>query len=228
MSGHTIRVDPHVHTSASYDASGSIRETLSQAHNSDLDAVAITDHDTTVASREALELAGGYDITVVPGVEITTDGGHLLALGVLDHPPIGHPFPETVDWVRDRGGLAIVPHPFQVTRHGVRKRDLSECDGIEVFNAWAMTGIQNRRARAYASAYDHPPIGASDAHEPAMIGRGYTEIVSQEIRGEPTADEVLDAFRSGPTRAVGQQITTRKYLGKYTKAMGRQVLERVR
>jgi len=225
----TLRLDPHVHTDASYDGSGSIEAVLSRAEDAALDAVAITDHDSTIAAREACELADDYAVTVVPGVEITTDSGHLLALGVRERPAVGTAFTDAVAWVRDRDGLAIVPHPFQVTRHGVRKRELTDCDGLEVFNAWAMTGIQNRRARAYAAAHGYPQVGASDAHDPRMVGRGYTEIVAPAVAGDDlTADDVLDAFRTGRTRAAGQQTPTRKYVGKYTRAVGRQVLERVR
>lgn len=72
MSGRTVDFDPHVHTDASYDADGTVGEVLGHCHNSPLDAVAITDHDTTVAAREALERQHRYDVTVVPGVEVST------------------------------------------------------------------------------------------------------------------------------------------------------------
>jgi predicted metal-dependent phosphoesterase TrpH len=220
--------DPHVHTEASYDASGSVEAVLSRAESVGLDAVAITDHDTTVGAREACRVADEYDVTVVPGVEVTTDSGHLLALGVRDRPAVNTPFADTVEWVRDSGGVAIVPHPFQVTRHGVRKRDLADCDGLEVFNAWAMTGIQNRRARAYADARGYPQVGASDAHDPRMVGRGHTEVHAGVDSDHLTPATVLDAFREGETCAVGRQTPTRKYVGKYTKAVGLQVLQHVR
>jgi len=228
MSGErTIRVDPHVHTDASYDAEGSVHEVLGYCHNSSLDAVAITDHDTTVAAREALEQQDRYDVTVVPGVEISTADGHLLALGVVDRPPIGRSLAESVRWVRAEGGVAVVPHPFQVSRHGVRKRDFVPCDGIEVFNAWSMTGIQNRRAEAFASERDCPALGGSDAHDPSMIGQGYTEIEVTLSDGELTPVRILDGIRAGRTRAVGDTTSKTKYLSKYTRSVRHQMAKRV-
>ena len=89
MTGRTVRLDAHVHTDASYDAEGTVREVLAYGHNADIDAIAVTDHDTTVAARRALELQGAYDVTVLPGVEVSTAAGHVLGLGgddVRNHP----------------------------------------------------------------------------------------------------------------------------------------------
>ena len=176
MTDRTVRLDPHVHTDASHDAEGTVREVLAYGHNADVDAIAVTDHDTTVAAREALELQAAYDVTVVPGVEVSTAAGHVLALGVRKRPRVGRPLVDTVARIRRRGGLAVIPHPFQVSRHGVRKAAIDDCDGIEVFNAWAMTGIQNRRADAFATRHGYPKLAGSDAHDPGTVGSAYTEV----------------------------------------------------
>ena len=44
--GRTVLVDPHVHTAASFDAGTTPERLLAAARDSDLDAVAVTDHDT--------------------------------------------------------------------------------------------------------------------------------------------------------------------------------------
>lgn len=168
----TVRLDPHVHTDASPDAEGTVHEVLAYAHNREVDAVAITDHDTTVGARRALEVQKRYD--------------------------------ETVAWIRARGGLAVAPHPFQVSRHGVRKADIGDCDGVEVFNAWAMTGLQNRRADAFAARRGHPKLGGSDAHDPATVGNAYTEV--DVGTASSTAGEILEAVAAGRTRAVGRRL----------------------
>ncbi len=221
MTATTLRFDPHVHTEASRDADGTVHEVLAYAHNRDLDAVAITDHDTTVGARRALAVADHYDVTVVPGVEVSTADGHLLGLGVRDRPAVGRPLSETVAWLRDRGGVAVIPHPFQVSRHGVRKADIDDCDGIEVFNAWAMTGVQNRRARAYATRHRYSRLGGSDAHDPAAVGRAYTTV--RVADATPTADAILEAVAAGRTRAVGETTSTRRYVRKFTRAVGRRL-----
>lgn len=217
----TIRLDPHVHTAASYDADGTVHEVLGYCHNRGVDAVAITDHDTTVGARRALAASHWYDVLVIPGVEVSTADGHVLGLGLTERPPVGDPLSATVDWIRDRDGLAIVPHPFQISRHGVRRRDLADCDGLEAFNAWSVTGVQNRRAAAYAARHGYPALGGSDAHEPSMVGRGITEVTVD--RDDPSAEDVLGAVADGRTRAVGETAATRRYLRKYGRAAGRRL-----
>lgn len=211
MTGRTVRFDPHVHTDASHDATGSVEEVLDRCEEAALDAVAITDHDTAVAARRALEVADRYDVVVVPGVEISTAAGHLLALGVEREPPAGRPFAATVEWVRERGGLAIVPHPFQRTRHGVPERAIRDCDGIETRNAWAVTGVRNRRAAAFARREGYPALGASDAHWPATVATAHTAV---SVEGVATADRVLGAIADGRCRPAGRTASNGAYLRK--------------
>lgn len=107
-----------------------------------------------------------------------------------------------------RGGLAIVPNPFQRTRHGVPARALADRDGVEVFNAWAMTGVQNRRAGAFARRRGYPGLGSSDAHHPEAVGTAYTELA---VDGGLT---VLDAIERGRCRAVAESTPTVDYVRK--------------
>jgi len=217
MTGQVVRFDPHVHTSASADGTGSVENVLTSCRDRGLDAVAITDHDTTTAARRALDIQDRYDVLVVPGVEISTADGHLLALGIVADPPRNRPLATTVDWIRDRDGLAIIPHPFQRTRHGVSRHVIDDCDGIETFNAWAMTGLQNHRAAALANRRGYPGLGASDAHRPGMVGTAHTELVVEEL----TEEALLAAIAAGRCRAVGQSTTIGAYLRKFATAFFR-------
>ncbi|MFC6726396.1 PHP domain-containing protein, partial [Halobium palmae] len=83
----TIRVDPHVHSEASYDASDPVELILEQSAEIGLDAVVVTDHDVLHESIRAAELAPEYGLVGIPGVEVSTADGHLLAIGVDEMPP---------------------------------------------------------------------------------------------------------------------------------------------
>ncbi|TKX74107.1 histidinol-phosphatase [Halorubrum sp. GN11_10-6_MGM] len=124
MSRVTVSVDPHVHSEGSYDGHEPVELILEHAAEIGLDAVVITDHDVIRESKRAAEIAPEYGLIGIPGVEVSTAHGHLLAIGVERMPPRGRPYAETVRWVRERGGVAIVPHPFQRSRHGVRQRNI--------------------------------------------------------------------------------------------------------
>ena len=223
-----IRLDPHVHTDASHDCNTALTEVLAAAREADLDAIAITDHDEMGESLRAVEMAPEYGLTAVPGVEVSTSVGHLLALFVTDRPAAGDSLAATVRAVRERGGITVVPHPFQMSRHGIRKRRLlatdADVDAIEVFNAWTMTGVQNRRARRFAARDSYARIGASDAHTAAMVGRAYTvlELPAAAVEGESGVDRehLRSALTSGTTRPDGEGATVAQYVGKYARSLG--------
>ena len=120
----TVRIDPHVHSDGSYDGHEPVELILEHAADIGLDAVVITDHDTMGESRRAAALAPEYGLIGIPGVEVSTANGHLLAIGVDRMPPRRESYTDTVAWIREHGGVAIVPHPFQRSRHGVRRRDI--------------------------------------------------------------------------------------------------------
>ena len=216
MSRVTVSIDPHVHSDDSYDGHEPVELILEHAAEIGLDAVVITDHDVIGESKRAAAIAAEYGLIGIPGVEVSTAHGHLLAVGVERMPPRRRPYDETVAWIREHGGVAIVPHPFQRSRHGVRERnipvpdsgdgevdanaagadvttaaaevvDTPEVDAIEVFNAWLFTGYRNRRARRFAAEHGYPGVAASDAHLLKYVGRAFTEV---EIEGRESVDAV--------------------------------------
>jgi predicted metal-dependent phosphoesterase TrpH len=208
-----LRIDTHVHSDASYDGHDPVELVLEHAADIGLDGVVITDHDVMHASLRAAELAPSYGLVGIPGVEVSTSNGHLLAVGVEEMPPHRSPLGETVSWVRERGGVAVVPHPFQRSRHGVSKRTLKGCevDAVEVYNSWLFTGYKNRRARRFAERRHYPGVAGSDAHTVPFVGRAYTEVDA----AARSADAVLDAIRRGETAARGRRqplpVSSRHY-----------------
>lgn len=217
--GVTVSIDPHVHSEGSYDGSEPVELILEQAAEVGLDAVAITDHDTIAESRRAADLASDYGLVGMPGVEVSTAHGHLLALGVDELPPVGAPFEPTVQAIRDSGGAAVVPHPFQRSRHGVRKRHLDDCDALEVYNAWLFTGYRNRRARRFAARYGYPGVAGSDAHSANWVGRAYTDV---EIEGVDSvrrvdADDIVHALRREPADIHGRHAPIHRSAYHYSK-----------
>ncbi len=77
-------VDFHVHTPGSQDAKpenyGSPADIVRAAIAAGLDAIAITDHNTAAWCSSVAEAASGTSLVVLPGVEISTTEGHLLAI----------------------------------------------------------------------------------------------------------------------------------------------------
>ncbi|ELY59169.1 PHP domain-containing protein [Natronococcus amylolyticus DSM 10524] len=215
-------IDFHVHSDDSYDGHEPIELVLEHAADIGLDGVVITDHDEIGESLRAAEIAPEYGLVGIPGVEVSTRHGHLLAIGVEERPDPGQPFVETVETVRDLGGVAIVPHPFQRSRHGVRKRHIRDADAIEVYNSMLFTGYRNRRARTFARRREYPEIGASDAHYLPNVGRAYTEILVTPDAANPTkaeidGDDLIDAILEGRTQIRGKRTPVYKSSIQYAK-----------
>lgn len=224
--GLTLEIDPHVHSEDSYDGHEPIEFILGHASDIGLDGVVITDHDQISESLRAAELAPEYGLVGIPGTEVSTAAGHLLAIGVEQCIPRGRPFKETIERVRELGGIAVVPHPFQRSRHGVRKRHIDDCDGIEVYNSMLFTGFRNRRANTFAERRDYPKLGASDAHSLRNVGRAYTEIHLPDVDpavspADVDGKAVIEAIRNGETDLRGKRTPIHRSARMYAKAAGR-------
>jgi predicted metal-dependent phosphoesterase TrpH len=222
MDDPSFAVDPHVHSEGSYDGREPVDLLLEHAADIGLDCVVVTDHDEIEESLRAARLAPDYGLVGVPGVEVSTADGHLLAIGVAECPDPGRPLPDTVARVREWGGVAVVPHPFQRTRHGVPRRRLAgvDVDGIETYNAWLFTGYRNRRAATFARRYGHADLAGSDAHSVGTVGRAYTAL-DLPTDGSVTGDDVVGAIRRGDTLVHGQRAPLARCAGHYLKGAAR-------
>ena len=76
-------IDLHTHTTPdSDDSSLSIGELIEVSKKCGLDGICITNHDRFLSIKESISLSKTYDFLVIPGVEITTDEGHLITFGL--------------------------------------------------------------------------------------------------------------------------------------------------
>ena len=204
-----LSVELHTHSSLSYDGRDPVELLLEQAAAVGLDALAVTDHDELDASLRAAELAPEYGLIGIVGMEVTCAAGHVLALGIREPIPKGLPFDETLDRIREQGGTAVVPHPFQESRHGVlehiSKDELATADAIEVYNSRLLTGRSNRQAERFARRRGLPMTAGSDAHIAEMVGQAVTNVDADD-RSE---DAILEAIRDGRTTVEGERTPWR-------------------
>jgi hypothetical protein len=102
----------HVHTDRSADASGTIEEIVAAATAADLDFVIVADHTTSAGAADRVETAWHDTVLVIAGEEISTDSGHLLALGLRSHPyALGPAADQALRDIEALGGVAFVAHP---------------------------------------------------------------------------------------------------------------------
>lgn len=170
------RADLHMHTNAS-DGAATVQAVLDHIakHLPQLDVIAITDHDRVEASLWAYEHQERYPFEVVPGLEVTSSEGHVLAWWVTEKIPAGMPLEDTVQAVHAAGGVAVLAHPFHFhvgeTKTGMRRyvRDVdlirrAEFDAVEVVNAGTILPGINLYARLACRDLGLATVGNSDAH----------------------------------------------------------------
>lgn len=215
--------DLHIHTVYSYDGTASVPAVLVQAKKVGLDVIAITDHDEIKGALKAFDLAPEFGIEVIPGIEITTAEGDLLALFVTQKIKPGQSLLETILNVGEAGGICIAPHPMargagmkslsgasilRALDHPVASRILI---GIETYNATALDRESNHLAQKLWE--ECPPIaqvGNSDAHVSHAIGLGATEFLGD------TAAHLLDALWIGATDVRrGEPLSSAQILGSW-------------
>lgn len=218
-----LRCDLHIHSDFSRDGESTIEEILARALQVGLDVVAITDHDTIEGALHALTLS--TPVLVIPGIEISTRQGHLIALGITRPIPPDLDFLETVARVRIMGGLTILPHPYHQWRHGAAlkvKTAIKAVDAVEVFNSRYIIGSANWKAEKRARSLNKPRVAGSDAHNARFVGYGQTL-----IDAEPTVDAILKAIKEGKTSIEGRMTPFTTYALQSIKAAERKIKRRV-
>ena len=176
--------DLHCHSHFSADGVSSPEALIAAARRKGLHGFAMTDHNTGEAVDymifKGLMRADGQPVDgflIIPGVEVTTDEGHLLCLGArLPDNLKGLPAKEVCERIHAAGGLAIPPHPYDIFRAGIRHKvlDTLPIDALEVFNAATTLHRYNKKAFKYAQERGLPMTSSSDAHHEDAVGAAYT------------------------------------------------------
>jgi predicted metal-dependent phosphoesterase TrpH len=199
-----IRMDLHVHSRLSPDSTLTLLDIVNQLGLVGLQGFALTDHNTVAGHAALRDLGREYPkLRFIPGIEVSTEEGHLLVYGTSEPPPIYHPLAETLDWVRDRDGVAVLAHPLRWS-HGVGARvaERAAVAAFEGVNGHTST-LANARAELIASRRGLGTTGGSDAHEIRDIGRAYTEFPAEVS----TLDELIGALRHGHVSGAGDSLT---------------------
>jgi hypothetical protein len=187
--------DLHTHTVHS-DGKLTVPELAVLAARRGLDFLAVTDHNTVSHHAELAAAARRYGIILLPGQEVTTDGGHAGALGDVGWIDFREEPDAWLDATEAAGGLLSVNHPFagpvSWARPMRRRPPL-----LEVWH-WSWLDLRWNLPLSWWLAWDPAaiPVGGSDWHQEgsdAPPGRPTTWV---ECEGDQPAD-VLDGLRAG-------------------------------
>lgn len=208
------KADIHIHTVHS-DGLATIEQVFDFVENeTDLDVIAITDHDMFDGADEARNLAArrNYRFQVLTGMEVTTIEGHLLVLGIDKPVRSLQGLDKTIAQVHEQGGIVIAPHPMSwlirsIGRNGLLRihrnpHDEVYFDGFESLNPSLAGRVVAKQARALNQrVLQLPETAGSDSHVLQTIGSAVTVFPGK------TAEDFLRALKAKQTTIEGHYWT---------------------
>ena len=193
-----MKLDLHIHSQYSEDGIGSPKEIIKNLKKKGLQGMAITDHNSIKGSLKALKVAP-KDFIIIPGVEISTLDGHMIALDIKENIKRGLTIEETVKQIIDLGGIPIVPHLFR-NMSGIKEEKLltikKKLSAIEVFNSCSVYNSNLKTAQC-AKEYNLGGTGGSDSHVPEYAGYGYTIVNTTDFSKDAVISEITKGMTWG-------------------------------
>lgn len=204
MSG-GLRADLHIHTREAepfiaYDARGVIARAAREGYR----VLSISNHDTMTFNDELVAYARDLGIVLIPGVEVTVEGRHVLVYNAdVEVDKIttfaGLKRYRTPEW------LVVAPHPFFPAAYCLREKLWQEVelfDAIEFSHFYTPRVDFNRAAVKLARALGLPLIGTSDSHFDDQFGTTFSL-----IDATPTVESVLSAVKGGHVSIVSRPLS---------------------
>lgn len=201
-----LRADFHSHSNYSRDSVIGPDAFVDTCVRKGVTCIAVTDHNEIegafVIQKLASERAAGR-LKVVVGEEVKTAEGEIIGLFLKELVPRGMSPEDTVEAIHEQGGLAVIPHPYDVFRRSVLtdeaiERVKTQVDAIEGFNCRNILSKHDQRARDTAAEVDKPITLGTDSHCPWEIGGALLELDDFD-----TPQELLQSLRGG--RIIGHR-----------------------
>lgn len=198
-----LKLDLHLHSKYSEDGAGSPLEIIKIIQKKGLNGMAVTDHNNIEGALEALKVAP-KNFIVIPGVEISTLDGHMIALNVRENIPKKLSSEETVEKIIEIGGTPIVPHLYR-SMSGIKvdnlKKIQNKISAIEVFNACSVPKTNLKTAKI-AKKFKLGGTGGSDSHIPKYAGDGYTTVDTTNL----SIDSIISEIEKKKTWGEGSTL----------------------
>src|SRR5688572_29265786 len=204
-----LKVELHTHTSD--DPADwiphSAHALIDRAAALGYDALAITLHDKQFDVRSLAPYAAERGIVLIPGVEKTIEGRHVLLLNFPAGTEEVETFADLAELKRRHRGLVVAPHPFFPMPScllGKMNRHANLFDAIE-YNAMYTGSLNfNRAAERWASRHGKPMVGNGDVHRLEQLGTTYSLVDADRDAGS-----ICDAIAAGRVRVVTRPLSWR-------------------
>jgi predicted metal-dependent phosphoesterase TrpH len=202
-----LKADLHVHTSEGPDqfVPWSPEELIDRAAQAGYQVLSFTDHDQVTYRPSLARYALERGIVLLPGVEATVEGRHVLLYNFWCPPQALRTF-AGIRRHKSPDTLVVAPHPFFPGPTSLGRRLLEHLDlfdALEVSHFYTRWLDWNRPALRLARARNLPLLGCSDAHVPRQFETTYSL-----LEADPTPEGVMSAIRQGRVQVVSQPLST--------------------
>ena len=192
-----LKVELHAHTAD--DPCDRIpyttRELIDAAAALGYDALAVTLHDRQLDLRPHEAFAAERGIVLIPGIERTIEGKHVLLLNFSRASETVRSFDDLARLKARESGLVIAPHPFFPALSCLRgrmDRHAALFDAVEWNGMFTPLANFNLRAERWARAHGKPLVGNGDVHRLGQLGTTWSLI---DAAPDPRA--ICDAVAAG-------------------------------
>ena len=169
------------------------------------DAVAITLHDRQLDVRPLAPYAAERSLVLIPGIERTVEGRHVLLLNFPDGTEDVQTFGDLRRLKQRHSGLVVAPHPFFPSHHSLIGRLNQHADLFDAveYNAMFTTALNfNRAAERWAERHAKPIVGNGDVHRLQQLGTTYSL-----VDAERNAASICEAIAAGRVRVVSSPLS---------------------
>jgi predicted metal-dependent phosphoesterase TrpH len=192
-----LKVDLHTHTADDPldRISHTTTDLIDRAAALGYQALAVTLHDRQLDVRPFASYAADRGIVLVPGVERTIEGRHMLLINFRRGTDGVRTFDDLARLKRSEPGLVIAPHPFFPLASCLRDemdRRADLFDAVEYNAMFTATLNFNVRAEQWARAHGKPIVGNGDVHRLRQLGTTFSL-----VDAAPDPDAICDAIAAG-------------------------------
>jgi len=198
-----LKCDLHLHTSEDprHNLNYSAKELIEEAAKSGYQVVSITNHNTVTYDQELADFAHSKGILLIPGVEATVLGKHVLIYGVdgMDEKWDKLTFFD-LKRLKAKGAFIVAPHPFYPNYNclgNLLERFSALFDAVEYSHLYTKKLNFNLKAQSFAKSKGMPILGLSDSHSLKQLDYTYTLVDSRK-----DMSSIFEAIRQGRTTIV--------------------------
>jgi predicted metal-dependent phosphoesterase TrpH len=202
-----LKVELHTHTADDPvdHIPHTARELIDRAALLGYDALAVTLHDHQLDLQHLTPYAAERGLVLIPGVERTIEGRHVLLLNFERGTDDVRTFGDLARLRSRQSGLVVAPHPFfpaSVCLGRDLERHAHLFDAVERNAMFTRTIDFNRGAASWAARHGKPIIGNCDVHRLWQLGTTYTL-----VDAAPDADAICHAIAAGRVEVVSQPLS---------------------